>query len=200
MAEWKEFCEFYTANFGRLTESDGLTEWAAFAKKEVREMEILREAMQPLVDRFAAALDNMEPTPRRPTLGQVRKAYYAQCARRKAERELHRYGAGTVCGVCGGKGLLFVLAPLAGDEERRRWPEDFRSVPWRSYRGVELAKCPCCSGQISPELRHRIESHGLPLYIRPDHPDWPGTLDPQRRLCAIEGDKAMIERMRMYQK
>lgn len=40
----------------------------------------------------------------------------------------------------------------------------------------------------------------VPLYIRPDHPDWPGTLDPQRKLRTIEGDKAIIERMRMYQK
>ena len=64
MADWKIFCDLYTANFGRLTESDGLKEWAKFVEQEVRDVELLRAALQPYIDRYAAALDNMEPVPR----------------------------------------------------------------------------------------------------------------------------------------
>ena len=86
MADWKIFCDLYTANFGRLTESDGLKEWAKFVEQEVRDVELLRAALQPYIDRYAAALDNMEPVPKRPTLGQVKRAFFAQCDRLRQER------------------------------------------------------------------------------------------------------------------
>ena len=201
MADWKVFYDLYTANFGRLTESDGLKEWAKFVEQEVRDVELLRAALQPYIDRYAAALDNMEPVPKRPTLGQVKRAYFAQCDRLRQEREMRRFGAGAVCGVCYGHRVLFVLAPLDDDSDRRRWPEDFRDVAWDCFRGVELAKCPNCSARYKPELRHRIEVNGLPLTIGRESPDWPAEYDEMSRtynlplLQRIEGDKAILSRM-----
>ncbi|MBS1371467.1 MAG: hypothetical protein HPZ91_16095 [Lentisphaeria bacterium] len=201
MADWQEFIALYSANFGRMTENDGPKEWLKFVEQEVKNMAVLRAALQPHIDRYAAALDNMEPA-KRPTLGQVRRSYYAELDRIRQEREMRRFGAGTVCGVCFGPGVLFVLAPLAGDAERIRWPEDFRERAWREFRGVELAKCPACSGRFRPELGRRIESNGLPLSIRPEHPDWPAQVDDYCRrnnrppLAAMGGDQAIVARMK----
>lgn len=200
MAEWREFAEFYTANFGRLTEADGLTEWAQFAKNEVRDMGALRDALKTHIARFTEALDRMEPPPRKPTLGQVRNAYYAELSRRKAARDRQIYGAGTTCGICRGYKWLVCLAPIAGnDEERQRWPADFRTTPWAQFRGIEMVRCPQCAASYPPELRSRIEWHALPMVIRPDHPDWPASLDPERKLQSIEGDQAILARIRENQ-
>lgn len=202
MADWQEFIALYSANFGRMTESDGPKEWLKFVDQEVKNMDVLRQAMQPHIDRYAAALDNMDLA-KRPTLGQVRRSYYAAVDRARQEREIRRFGAGTVCGVCRGTGLLFVLAPLAGDGERIRWPEDFREHKWHEFRGVEMAKCPACSARYRPDLRHRIESNGLPLSVRPGDPDWPVQVDEYCRrnnrptLTAMAGDQAIVARMKL---
>lgn len=204
MADWKEFCDFYSSNFGRLTESDGLKEWAQFVENEVRDMRLLREALQPIIERFAAALDNMEPTPRKPTLGQVRRAYYVQCAKRRAERDVQRFGAGTSCGLCHGGKYVFVLAPLAGDDDRKNWPEDFRIVPWEKFRGVELALCPDCVGRraYTEEQREKIQANSLPQTIDRNSPDWPDVIDQQCRRFKVQppsyerGDRAIITKMR----
>lgn len=205
MADWQEFLALYSANFGRMTENDGPKEWLKFVEQEVKSMDRLRDALQPHIDRYAMALDNMEPA-KRPTLGQVRRSYYAELDRARKERDERRFGVGTVCGVCGGTRLLFVLAPLAGDGERVRWPEDFRARAWREFRGVELAKCPACAARYRAELGSRIESHGLPLTLRPEHPDWPAQIDDYCRrgnrppLAATGGDRAIIARMKQNER
>ncbi len=195
--DWKTFAEFYTANFGRLTESDGLPEWARFIKEEVADVGVLRQALQPVADRFAAALDNMDSNVRKPTLAQVRKAYYSELARRRQERDRHVYNGRIVCGVCRGAGLLYVLAPLADDPDGSRAPEDFRKADWENFRGVEVAKCPQCSGvKYSPLLRRRIENNGLPIVIPRNHPDFPPDLDPRHEWTGMPGDNAMLVLMR----
>ena len=49
MADWQEFIALYSANFGRMTESDGPKEWLKFVEQEVKNMDVLRQAMQPRI-------------------------------------------------------------------------------------------------------------------------------------------------------
>lgn len=198
--KWEIFTDLYCSNFGRLTEADGLREWAAFVTNEVRDEQILRTALQPYIDRFAAALDNMEPVPRKPTLGQIRRAYFTECARRKRNREEQIYGARPRCPLCRGIRWVFVLSPMGNLDDRSDWPADFRTADWEDYRGVELAPCPNCVGDKEHpyplmSARDRIAANCVAMTVREgdqNYPDWEeGNLPSE-----LSGDQVITSWMR----
>lgn len=205
MTKFDEFNRYWAANFGfSLTDREGDEVWARFVNRPDTDLNRLKRVLEPLVERYGEAIIDMRPASKLvPSLAAVKAAYFREAERERKEHEEKRFGAGTVCGVCRGTGLLVVLAPLAGDGERIRWPEDFREHKWREFRGVEMAKCPSCSARYRPELRHRIESNGLPLSVRPGDPDWPVQVDEYCRrnnrptLTAMSGDQAIVARMKL---
>lgn len=193
MDKWKEFYDFFAANFKKLNENDGISEWARFVNEKVSDMAIIRRALSPLADRYAAGLSNLEPV-KAPTLKMVQNAYWSEIRRMKQERDQSRYGANTMCGICRGVGWLFCLSPVNGDVDRVNWPVNYRETNWTAFTGLEMAKCPECGGRYHPMIRQRILDNSLPLVIGRDHRDFPAWVD--RRLSSMAGDAAIIETMK----
>lgn len=204
MTKWEEFFDLYSANFGRLTEMDGVNEWERFVENEVNDMATLKAGLQPYIDRYVTALDNNgDRLPPRPTLGQIKRAYYGQIDKRRQEQERREFGRVTTCRLCRGEWLLYVLAPLAGDSDRREWPADFRKTKWEEFTGIEIVECPICRPKYKKEIAMRIEHNSMPMTVSIDHPDFPkgwreyaGKQQQQKGPPTIKGDDAILSWLR----
>ena len=179
MADWKQFYDYWSANFRQLNVGDGLSEWQKFVTDQRTDLALLREALEPFAERYAHAVENME-NPKMPTLMLVRSLYFRRVRERQQNVMRSRYGE-TTCGICGGTGWLLVLSPSPDDlEKRHSWPEDYRVCRLELLGAVEMTPCTQCrriSG-YTPELKRRIERNGVPLLVHRGHPSYPCNAEP----------------------
>lgn len=192
--KWRQFCEWWNANFRAFGPNDGASQWVEFIGHDLTDLAAVRVALAPMAQRFARQLENGKFAPL-PTLAAVKKRYFELIKQRKEERQKAAYGD-TVCGLCRGAHLLFVLAPRQSDREAREdWPEDFRVFPWAEMTGFETVKCPDCVGKNHPhELAERIRRNSMPIIVGRDHDDFPRWLPDA--VNSLGGDQAMSEIMR----
>lgn len=193
-AKWRTFCEYWNANFRAFGTNDGASQWFEFVGDDRTDLGVIKVALAPMAQRFARQLEDGKFAPL-PTLAAVKNRYFELVKQRKQERERAAYG-NTVCGLCRGAGLLFVLAPRQADREiREEWPEDFRLYPWAEMTGFETVKCPDCRGKNHPhELAERIRRNSMPVIVGRDHDDFPRWLPDA--VNSLGGDQAMSEIMR----
>jgi len=193
-AKWREFTEYWNANFRKFGSEDGASQWFAFVADDRTDIGVVRTALGASAQRFARQIEDGKFAPL-PTLATVKARYFDLIKQRKQERERAAYGD-TVCGLGRGAGLLFVLAPRQADREAREdWPEDFRLYPWAEMTGFETVKCPDCRGKNHPhELAERIRRNSMPVIVGRDHDDFPRWLPDA--VNSLGGDQAMSEVMR----
>ncbi|MDD3886746.1 MAG: hypothetical protein PHI35_07735 [Victivallaceae bacterium] len=195
--EWKDFSEWFNANFRRgLGENDGLPVWAEFIAK-VREPDALFAAILPETRRYAnlvASGKSAYP----PTLQRVRDLYFAELRRRRQEDDIRRFGGVRGCGFCRGVRFVVCLGQPA-TMDAKMWPPDFRDRSTSNWIGCVYIDCPRCNGdKFDTELRRRIEANSLPERVPPGHADYPDWLPPPH--CEIPAATVMLEYARRFDK
>lgn len=168
--KFEMFQEKYAAAFGsKLTERNGLTEWGDWIGDEKRNDGLIVKVLHFFADEYNSAIAAMSPNAKNlvPTLEGFKAKYFA-IIRESRPASAQR----SDCQICGGRGLVFVLAPLASDRLRKFWPPDYRRIDPDQYIGVELTPCPVCHSDRYPEfeLRKRVEYNSLPERVAIDHP------------------------------
>ena len=102
--EWKKFVTFVKLNLGiKIENKEEQDAWAAFADQA--DEAIFYEAVQPLVDNYADALNNRQPV-KSPLLSQIAAVYRRAEKKKRDSAMLDRFG---ICEHCGGAGQLYVL-------------------------------------------------------------------------------------------
>lgn len=195
-AKWRQFCEYWNANFRAFGANDGASQWLEFITHDLTDLGTVRIALAPMAQRFAQQVEAGKYATL-PTLAAVKKRYFELIKQRKEERQKAAYGD-TVCGLCRSAGLVYVLAPRKSDVERREhWPEDFRTFDWQYFAGFETARCPDCIGRdkFPHEASARIRRNSMPLLVDRSHDDYPAWVIGD----VIGGDQAMSEIMRRNQ-
>lgn len=166
------FQEKYAAAFGsKLTERNGLTEWADWIEDDQRSDGLLVKVLREFADDYNAALAAMSPNAKSfvPTLEGFKSRYFAII--RESRRNTGGRGE---CSTCGGGGIVFALAPCNGDGNRELAPEDYRDVSLaRVYPFAEAYNCPVCRASVKMyegrELfRRRVLEHCVPEVVSAD--------------------------------
>lgn len=137
--EWAKFVTFMKLHLGiKIENKREQDEWAAFADQA--DEVIFFEAVQPLVDSYAAALNNCRPV-KSPILSQIAYAYLKLEKQKRDSAMLDRFGN---CEHCGGSGQLFVL----WDSEKGRAINVRQPFTWgKSSFDIRLAPCACPKGR-----------------------------------------------------
>ena len=138
--DWNKFLGLLKANLGvKIDTQAEAEEWKNFADQA--DEVTLREAIAPLIERYAEALNNREPT-KTPVLAQIKVLYNTK---KKEKFEQQNLNNEKFCEVCKNRGVLWVL-----------WNEDKRCAvnirqPFRWWRGIafdkRLAPCNCNKGR-----------------------------------------------------
>lgn len=137
--DWVKFVTFMKLNLGvKIDNKSEQDEWAAFADRA--DEVIFFEAVQPLVDNYAQALNEMRPV-KSPLLSQI-VAKYNELYRKKADSAmLDRFGN---CEHCGGSGQLFVL----WDSKKGKAVNVRQPFYWHeSSFDIRVAPCGCPKGR-----------------------------------------------------
>lgn len=137
--EWKKFVTFVKLNLGiKIENKEEQDEWAKFADQA--DEAIFVEAVQPLVDSYAEALNEQRPV-KAPILSQIAAKYNALYRRKKDSEMIDSFGN---CQHCGGSGQLFVLFDSAsGKAINVRQP-----FLWgKSCFDIRIAPCSCPKGR-----------------------------------------------------
>ena len=193
--KWRQFCEWWNANFRAFGPNDGASQWVEFIGHDLTDLAAVRVALAPMAQRFAQQVEAGKYATL-PTLAAVKKRYFELIKQRKEERQRAAYGD-TVCKLCQSAGMVYVLAPRKSDVESREfWPEDFREFDWQQFAGFETAKCPDCLGRdkYPRETADRINRNSMPLRVTRAHDDFPRWLPDA--VNSLGGDQAMSEVMR----
>lgn len=137
--EWKKFVTFVKLNLGiKIENKEEQDEWAAFADQA--DEAIFFEAVQPLVDNYADALNNCRPV-KSPLLSQIAAVYRRAEKQKRDSAMLDRFGN---CEHCGGSGQLYVLWDSArGKAINVRQPFEWS----KSSFDVRIAPCGCPKGR-----------------------------------------------------
>jgi hypothetical protein len=137
--EWKKFVTFVKLNLGiKIENKEEQDEWAAFADQA--DEAIFLEAVQPLVDNYADALNNRQPV-KSPLLSQIAAVYRRAEKQKRDSAMLDRFGN---CEHCGGSGQLYVLWDSAkGKTINVRQPFEWTKQSF----DIRLAPCGCPKGR-----------------------------------------------------
>lgn len=137
--EWKKFVTFVKLNLGiKIENKEEQDEWAAFADQA--DEAIFYEAVQPLVDSYAAALNDCRPV-KSPLLSQIAAVYRRAEKQKRDSAMLDRFGN---CEHCGGAGKLYVLwDSVKGRAVNVRQPFIWNRVSF----DIRLAPCACPKGR-----------------------------------------------------
>lgn len=138
--EWNKFLGLVKANLGvRIETAAEAEEWKNFADQA--DEVLLREAVAPLMERYAEALNNREPT-KTPVLAQI-KVLYNKYKQEKIEAA-HISNA-EFCETCRNRGVVWVL----WDDSKKRAINIRQPFYW--WRGMSfdkrLAPCNCAVGR-----------------------------------------------------
>lgn len=170
---FEEFNDKWCEAFGaRLTERNGAGTWADFVEDERCSDGLIVKVLNEYADEYAELCKVMSPHARKaiPTCKAFRKRYFEYIDAARAARGVPV----SACKTCGGYGHVVGLAPCKDDPDRKRSPEDYRTVPLeRVYPFPEAYDCPTCradSYRGRDELRARLLSNALPEIVPADHP------------------------------
>jgi hypothetical protein len=137
--DWKKFVTFMKLNLGvKIENKEEQDEWARFA--DSADEAIFFEAVQPLVDSYAAALNDCRPV-KSPLLSQISQKYNALFRQKKDSEMLDAFGN---CQHCGGTGQLYVLF----DSVRNKAINVRQPFFWnKSSFDIRTAECVCPNGR-----------------------------------------------------
>lgn len=172
--QFEKFQEKYAAAFGsKLTERNGLTEWADWIEDDQRSDGLIVKVLREFADEYNSAIAAMSPNAKSfvPTLEGFKARYFAIIRESRQAT-----GERSDCRTCGGRGIVFALAPCKGDGNRQLAPEDWRDVSLaRVYPFAEAYNCPACRATAKMYegkefFRQRVEAHCLPEIVAADDP------------------------------
>jgi len=168
------FQEKFAAAFGsKLTERNGLTEWSDWIEDSQRSDGLIVKVLREFADSYNAAVAAMSPNAKNlvPTLEGFKARYFA-VIRESRQANAPRSN----CRTCGGRGIVFALAPSKGDANRQLAPEDWRDVSLaRVSPFAEAYNCPTCGAGAKMYdgkdfFRQRVLDHSLPEIVPADDP------------------------------
>ncbi len=174
-----QFNGYWYSAFGwKLTEANGVNEWAAFVGHAKSNDRAIRETLRDFSDEYNRAKSEGKANykDRVPTLDEFKTCYFTSLPERKRRWDAEQRGMRTDgrCLVCGGGGIVWTLAPQKDDGDRRKCPEDWRTVGREGlYPFAEARHCPlCCEGAYhgDHDLRNKVQKNCLPETVDKSDP------------------------------
>ena len=170
--DFEDFNTEWSKAFGsRLTERSGASAWSDFVEDQRTSDGLLMKVLGEFAADYNAACKDMSPHAKNciPTYRAFRDRYFEYIAARNPAPPSN-------CPTCGGRGIVYALAPCKGDGDRRLAPEDFRAVSLeRAYPFAEAYNCPtCCANRKLYEgkdcLRNRVLQNCVPEFMAATDP------------------------------
>lgn len=170
--KFEEFNTEWSKAFGsRLTERSGASAWSDFVEDQRTSDGLLMKVLGEFAVDYNAACKDMSPHAKNciPTYRAFRDRYFEYIAARNPAPPSN-------CPTCGGRGIVYALAPCKGDGDRQLAPEDWRTVtPERVYPFAEAYNCPRCRASAKiydgkDFLRDRVMRNCVPEVMAADDP------------------------------
>lgn len=167
---FEEFNNEWSKAFGaRLTERNAASAWSDFVEDQRTSDGLLMKVLGEFAADYNAACKDMSPHAKNcvPTYRAFRARYFEYIAARTPK-------APSSCTTCGGRGIVYALAPCKGDGNRQLAPEDWRTVSAaRVIPFAEAYACPVCGASHYDEretLRRRLIENSLPEIVTANDP------------------------------